>query len=86
MSDKMVVEIFKDEEWVESNFQSLVIGSKFRIRDPHTKEIFVGDNNHTEFIVTSKPYVNKDGIGTVDIRPTWKYAGAKICNKTNEEV
>lgn len=81
MEDLMVIEILKDEEWVESNFQDIVIGSKFRMRNPHTKEIFVGDSNKTEFIATSKPYTNKDGIGTINIQSTWKYAGMKICGK-----
>ncbi len=72
MLDKMIVEILKDGEWVESNLRSLVIGSKFRIRDPLTKEIFVGDNNHTEFVITSKPYIDKDGIGTIVLENMWE--------------
>lgn len=85
MLDKMIVEIFKNREWLVDNFQDLVIGSKFRMRHPHTKEIFVGDDNRTEFVVISKPYTNEDGIETVDILPAWKYTGMGICDKKDTE-
>lgn len=92
MTDLMIVEILKDDEWIERMFQDIIIGSKFRMRNPNTKELFVGDSGKTEFVAISKPYVKNIDVDhsvlTIDIRTTWKHggfyvAGKKICSKEN---
>ncbi len=69
--DLMIVEIFNGENWEKDPgepFGGIKIGSIFRLRNPHTKELFVGDNGKTEFEAISEPYISKDGIWTVNIK------------------
>ena len=71
MADLMIVEIFDGEKWEEGlgdPFGGVKTGSTFRLRDPNTREFFVGDNGKTEFVATDDPYLNDVGIWTVNIR------------------
>ncbi len=65
----MIIELFESGGWKEIQFKELKDGDRFRMLHPDTKDLFIGDNNKTEFIATSEPYENEDGILTVDV---WK--------------
>lgn len=71
MGNLMIIEIYKDGEWIESSFEEIDIGCKFRMRNPDTKELFIGDNDEVEFVAASECYVkNLDvdhSILTVDV-------------------
>ncbi|KKM63176.1 hypothetical protein LCGC14_1514090 [marine sediment metagenome] len=67
MTDLMIIELFENGKWVEKSFGEIKIDDKFRMLYPDTKDLFIGDNNKTEFIASSEPYENEDGILTVDI-------------------
>ena len=67
MDDLMIIELFENGKWVEKSFGEIKIDDKFRMLYPDTKDLFIGDNNKTEFIASSEPYENEDGILTVDI-------------------
>jgi len=70
MKDLMMIEIYEDGEWIESLFQDITIGTKFRMRNPDTKELFV-DDDKTEFVATSECYVKNLDVGnsilTIDV-------------------
>ncbi len=67
MTDLMIIELFENGKWVEIQFKELKKGDRFRMLDPDTKDLFISDKNNTEFIASSEPYENEDGILTVDI-------------------
>ena len=67
MTDLMIIELFENGNWKEILFKELKDGDRFRMLDPDTKDLFIGDNNKTEFIATSDPYENEDGILTITI-------------------
>jgi hypothetical protein len=68
MEDLMIIEIYEGGEWIENDFQNIIIGSKFRMKNPKTGKLFIGEADKTEFIATSTPYSNEKGIAMVDIR------------------
>ena len=68
MTDLMIIEKFESREWKELMFKELKDGDKFRMLDPDTKDLFIGDDNKTEFIAMSDPYENEDGILTVSVK------------------
>jgi hypothetical protein len=60
------VEINKNGVWTPITFQDLHNGDTFRLFEP-TGEPVTGDNNDTEFIATSEPYIINN-IVTIDIK------------------
>ncbi len=67
MADLMIIELFEDEEWEEIQFKELKDGDRFRMLDPDTKDLFIGDNNKTEFVAVLEPYYNENEVLTVRI-------------------
>lgn len=65
--DYMDIEVNKDGIWEEAEIQDLEEGDVFRMFDPKTGKQFIGDNDTTEWRVIGEPYLNTDGIWTVDV-------------------
>lgn len=53
-----------DDTWEPVEFMELTIGDTFRIYEQDGEPV-IGQNGHNEWIATSKPYINKDGIPTI---------------------
>ena len=67
MEQLMIVEIYEEGKWKVLEFKDLEPGMKFRVWDPLTELLFVGDNGDTEFIASGHPYENEEGAATIDI-------------------
>jgi len=67
MEQLMIVEIHEEGEWRVLDFKDLEPGMKFRMWDPVTELLFVGDNGNTEFVASGHPYENEEGIATINI-------------------
>jgi len=67
MEDGRDVEIYSKNfgTWIDIPFTSLRVGDAFRMFDNGQRYINVMDGNNV-WIATSNPYVNKDGIYTID--------------------
>jgi hypothetical protein len=67
MSDNMIVEVSVNGDWKVVLFEEMMIGDTFRMRDPYTHEIYFNENNKSTFIATSNPFLNEDGVWTIEI-------------------
>jgi hypothetical protein len=67
MSDTMIVEINDGFYWKVVPFEDVMIGDKFRMRDPHTNEIYVNSNGKSVFLATSEPFLNEDKVWTIEV-------------------
>lgn len=65
MNDVRKIEIFKNEQWTESDFLDIKTGDRFRLYEP-TGEIVKGNNGESEFIAKNNPYI-MDGVYGVDV-------------------
>ena len=63
----MKVEVNRNGEWKETKMFELRDGELFRMSDPETDEPFMGEEGATEWMVLGAPYLNEDGVWTVDI-------------------
>lgn len=66
MSEQRTVQRLKNGEWKDISFAELKSGNTFRMFEL-TGEPVIGNKNNTEFITKSDAYLNKDGIGIIDI-------------------
>ena len=64
----MKVEVNKDGDWRSTKMFELKDGELFRMFDPETDEPYIGEEGLTEWVVFGEPYLNEDGIWTVNIR------------------
>lgn len=62
--DTRKTEILYKEEWYRIPFDHVKSGDVFRLIES-TGEFVVDENGKTEFIATSDPYQNEEGIWTV---------------------
>lgn len=62
------VEIYREDKWVEIIFKDLKVGDTFRMFEPGGARVegldyFAGTN---EWVCTKGPYLNAEGVWTVD--------------------
>lgn len=63
----MIIELLEEANWKEIQFSELKDGDRFRMLDPDTKDLYIGDNNKAEFVVVLEPYYNEDEVLTVQV-------------------
>lgn len=63
----MIIELLEEGNWKEIQFNELKDGDRFRMLDPDTKDLYIGDNNKTEFVTVLEPYYNEDEVLTVRV-------------------
>lgn len=61
----VTVRIFKNNEWVDDEFVNLKCNDRFQIIQPDGALHF-DDCGNTDWIATSNPYLNQDGIYQID--------------------
>lgn len=61
------VEVNRGGEWKEVKIFELKNGELFRMSDPETDEPYMGEEGLTEWTVFGEPYLNEDGIWTVNV-------------------
>lgn len=66
MHDLRKVEILKNGQWCETNFESICAGDTFRMFES-TSEAVVDKNGNTQFVAKTNPYMTSDGVLGVDI-------------------
>lgn len=65
MQDFRKVEILKDGEWNEANFESIRAGDIFRMFES-TGETVMDNNGNTQFLAKTRPYMTSHGVLGVD--------------------
>ena len=63
----MIIERFESGEWIEVDFEDLKKGDLFKMFNPDNGALYESDDNGSEFVAASDPYINDDGIFTINI-------------------
>ena len=63
----MKVEVNRSGKWLAVQMFELREGELFRMFDPQTDEPWIGEEGLTEWTVLGEPYLNEDGIWTVNV-------------------
>jgi ribosomal protein L21E len=76
MQSKRIIQVFKNNEWVNIEFKNLRKGDKFKIFNDNNETI-IDNKGNTEWIALSNPKLNKDKMLFINIQGVQKQTTLK---------
>lgn len=76
MQSKRIIQVFKNNEWVNIEFKNLRKGDKFKVFNDNNETI-IDNKGNTEWIALSNPKLNKDKMLFINIQGVQKQTTLK---------